>query len=140
MRFVARAACLAVAALVGCGRSEPVLPQPKAPHGGTVVTLPGGLGNAEFVREDVPGTPLQTKLFIYFINSDGKPIAAAPTTATLKLKERRTTPVSFKLSPAADPATVGALASAPFTINGDIAGELTATVGGKPVTVSVNVR
>ncbi len=140
MRFVARAACLAVVALVGCGQSEPVLPQSKAPHGGTVVALPDGLGNAEFVREEVPGTPPQTKLFIYFIDSDGKPIAAAPTDATLKLKERRTTPVSFKPTSGADPATAGALASAPFAINGDIAGELTATVGGKPVTVSVNVR
>ena len=124
------------AALVGCG-PEPAI-GPTAPHGGTLAGLPDGLGRVEVVRREAEGKPDQARLLLYFLDPEGKPIAPAPASATLKPKERRSKPIDFK--PATGTEEAGALESPPIDAVGDVAGELSSTIAGKPVKVSINVR
>jgi hypothetical protein len=132
-------AAVVAATLSGCGRAEPAV-GPSAPHGGTLAGLPDGLGRVEIVRQDVSGKPDQARLVLYFLDPDGKPISPAPTAATLKTRESRGKPIDFKPTSDADPSKAGSLESAPFEAGGDISGELTSTIGGKPVSVMISVR
>ncbi len=138
MRFRHALPAVVAAGLVGCG-PEPVV-VPTAPHGGTLAGLPEGLGRVEVVRQEASGKPDQSRLILYFLGPDGKPIAPAPTAAQLKPKERRAKAIDFKPAGDADPAKAGALESPPLEAVGDIAGELSSTIGGKPVRVTISIR
>jgi hypothetical protein len=133
------AACLLAASLAGCGRSQPSL-SPTAPHGGTLVKLPDAQASAEVVRQDAPDRPGQTRLLVYYYDAGLKPMTPAPTAATLKPKGRGAPPVEFKPTGDSDPARAGELASPSFQADGDVAGELSTTIGGKPVTITINIR
>jgi hypothetical protein len=139
MGFRRAFAAVIIATLAGCGRTEPVI-GPTAPHGGTFAGLPEGLGRVEIVRQEVSGRPDQARLVLYFLDPEGKPITPAPTGASLKTREGRGNAVVFKPSGDADPTKAGGLESPPFGAGGDISGELTSTIGGKPVSVTINVR
>lgn|GEM_PF-6664529 len=130
---------LIAATFAGCSGAEPVL-APPTPHGGTLATLPEGQGELEIVRSEVSGKPAEVRLMLYFLDADNKPITPAPTAATLKLKAPRGKAVNFKPTEDADPSKAGALESASFAAGGDISGELSLTINGKPVKVSMSVR
>jgi hypothetical protein len=129
----------AILAGPGCTRTEPVM-APPPPHGGTLAGLPDGQGKLEIVRQEVPGAPDQARLILYFLDAHDKPLSPAPTAATLALKVPRGKSISFKPAGDADPSKAGSLESPPFATGGDISGELSATIGGKPVKVSIAVR
>ena len=48
--------------------------------------------------------------------------------------------ITFKPAADADPSNAGALESPQIDTSGDIAGELSSTIGGKPVRVPINIR
>ena len=125
--------------LAGCDSPMPVLPPPP-PHGGTAFPLPEGKGFVEAVRQDVQDRPDMTKLVIYFLNADCKPLPSSSTAASFLPKGRRPAPIALKPTGDADPSKAGALASAPFTDPGDIAGTLSATINGTPVSISISIR
>ncbi len=139
MTKIERAACLLAATLAGCGGPPPSL-GPPSPHGGSLFRLTDGRSTVEVVRRDAPDKPGQARLSLYFFDPGLKPKVPGPTVATLKPKERGARPVEFKPTGDADPARAGELAAAPFEAPGDVAGELSATVDGKPVTATINVR
>jgi hypothetical protein len=139
MRFRQSFPAVVAATLASCGPAEPVI-GPTAPHGGTLAGLPDDLGKLEIVRQDVWGKPDQVRLILYFLDPDGKPMTPAPTSAALKPKEPRGQTVGFKPTTDADPSKAGALASTPFATSGDISGELSSIIGGKPISVTITVR
>jgi hypothetical protein len=139
MRFRHAFPAVIAATLAGCGRAEPVI-GPTAPHGGTLAGLPDGLGKLEIVRQDVSGKPDQARLLLYFLDPDGKPMTPAPTVATLKPKEPRGKAIGFKPTSVADPSKAGGLESTLFVTGGDISGELSSTIGGKLISVTITVR
>jgi hypothetical protein len=139
MRKSARAACILAACLAGCGQTQIPL-TPKSPHGGALVKLPDGRAVAEIVRQDTADKPGQTRLLLYYYDAELKPMTAAPTAATLKPKGRGATPVEFKPTGDADPAKAGELASSTFQADGDVAGEISAIIDGKPVAVAISIR
>ncbi len=67
-------------------------------------------------------------------------IAPAPTEATFKGQASGNKPVPLKPVAGSDATQAGGLASEPINDRGEIEGELTATVGGSPVTVPILVR
>ena len=138
MRFRPALSAMLAAGLAGCGAERVVVP--AAPHGGTLVGLPDGLGRVEIVRHGAPDKPDQARLLLYFFGPDDKPITPAPTSATLKPKERQSKAIAFKPAADTDPSNAGALESPLLDTSGDIAGELSSTIGGKPVRVSINIR
>ena len=134
-----RSACLIVAALAGCGSPAPSLGL-KPPHGGTMFALTDPKGSVEVVRQDVADKPGQSRIFLYYYGPELKPMTPTLTVATLKPKERGASLITFKPTGDADPARAGELASDPFPSADDVAGELSATIDGKPTVVNVNVR
>jgi hypothetical protein len=111
-----------------------------APHGGTLVKLPDGRTSAEIVRQDAADRPGQTRLLVYYYDADLKPMAPPPTAATLKPKAKGLAPVELKPTGDPDPAKAGELGSSSFQADGDVAGELSTTIGGKSVTAAISVR
>ena len=120
-------------AIVGCGGGGPA-PGNLPPHGGTLVPLSGagGGGFAEVVRDG-------RRVVVYFLDPDRKPLSPAPSDVRLRLQgaARKTVELSPVDDP--DPAKSGGLAGA-TPDDGDVSGELSARVGGKPVTASINAR
>lgn len=129
---------LVAAALVGCGSGPVVGPTP--PHGGTLAGLPDGLGTVEIVRQDAPGKADESRLLLYFLDPDGKPTTPAPTAATLRPRGPRGKAIDFKPAGDADASKAGALESPPMQAGGDVSGELSSTIDGKPVRVTINIR
>ena len=138
MRFRPALSAMLAAGLAGCGAERVVVP--AAPHGGTLVGLPDGLGRVEIVRHGAPDKPDQARLLLYFFGPDDKPITPAPTSATLEPKGRKGKAIAFKPAADTDPSNAGALESPLLDTGGDIAGELSSTIGGKPVSVPINIR
>jgi hypothetical protein len=132
-------AYLVAASLSGCGHPQAPL-TPSAPHGGILVKLADGRSVAEVVRRDAPDKPGRTQLFVYYYDADLKPMTPAPTAATLKPKGRGARSVELKPTGDPDPSKAGELASDPFEATGDVSGELSATIGGKPVAAVINLR
>jgi hypothetical protein len=123
----------------GCDSPRPILPPPP-PHGGTAFPLPQGKGFVEALRQDVPDKPGLTQLVIFFLDADCKPLASAPTAASFLPKGRKAAPVALKPTGDTDPSKAGALASAPFSDPGDIAGVLSATIDRQSVAISISIR
>jgi hypothetical protein len=125
--------------LAGCDSPRPILP-PAPPHGGTAFPLPQGKGFVEALRQDVPDNPGQTQLVIYFLDVECKPLTSAPTAASFLPKGRRPAPIALNQTGDTDPSKTGALATAPFSDPGDIAGTLSVTIDKKPVSISISIR
>jgi hypothetical protein len=135
MSSIVAAACC----LPGCGRTQIALPPPP-PHGGTAFALPERTGFVEVFRHDDSNQPSQTQLVIYFMNPECKPLPLAPTNVCFQPRGKNASRIAFKLTADSDPATAGGLASATFTNDGDIAGDITAMIGSKPVSIPINIR
>ncbi len=122
--------------LAGCGESQPTL-GPRPPHGGSLFKLSGQPGSVEVVLQDAEGAPGRSRLLLYYLDAEMKPATPAPAAATLTPKGRDAGPVEFK---PVDGAEAGELASLPFPTGGEVVGELTATLNGKPVKAVINVH
>jgi hypothetical protein len=138
-RLFLAAIFLIATSLAGCDSPRPNLP-PAPPHGGTAFPLPQGKGFVEALRQDAPDQPGRTQLVIFFLDADCKPLASAPTAASFLPKGRKAAPVALKPTGDTDPSKAGALASAPFSDPGDIAGVLSATIDRQPVAISISIR
>jgi hypothetical protein len=130
---------LVTVSLVGCGQPTPVLPPPP-PHGGTAFALPEAKGFVEVLRQDTPDHAGQTKLVVYFLDADCKPLSAPPTSASFDPRGRNVATIALTPTADADPSKSGGLASAPFDDPGGITGKLSATIDSKPVSVDIRVR
>jgi hypothetical protein len=113
---------------------------PPPPHGGTTFPLPDGKGFVEALRQDAPDHVGQTRLVIYFLDMECKPLRSAPTAASFRPRGRGAATIALKPIPDAGPSKAGALASTPFEDPGDIAGMLSATIDGKPVSIAISIR
>jgi hypothetical protein len=132
-------ALLGAAVLAGCGQQSLSLPPPP-PHGGTAFSLPEGKGFVEVLRQDVPDQPSQAKLLVYFLDPDCRPLSSTPGAVAFQPRGKKGTKVAFSPAGESDAAKAGALASAPFPDAGDVGGILSATIDGKPISVTVSVR
>ena len=125
---------LLVAAVLGCDGNS--YQAPKTPHGGAVMPLPEKQGAVEFVRRSVEGSGDQVVLVAYFFGADDKPMASPPTSATFTPSLRGAKPVEFK--PSGDGEAT--LTSAPFPAEEEIEGKFSATIGGRPVVIAIQIR
>jgi len=117
--------------LAGCaGDGSHKVPPPA--HGGTLVELPDRKGHVEVVKRDAPGQAKASQVVLYFLNSSSTPMDPPPTAATLKLRGGK--PIDFKS------AEGGSMEAGPIPNLGDLEGELTATIDGKPITVPLGRR
>jgi hypothetical protein len=139
MRAWLTALFFAAASLAGCGRPGPNLPPPP-PHGGTAFPLPDGKGFVEALRQDAPDHAGRTRLVIYFLDVERKPLRPAPTAASFLPRGRRAANVALGPIPDAGPSEAGGLASPPFDEPGDIVGLLSATIESRPVSIAISIR
>jgi hypothetical protein len=139
MRALLSCGILLVLFLVGCD-SQRLVVAPPPPHGGVAFPLPEGNGFVEALRQDSPDQPGTTRLVIYFLDAECKPLPTAPTAASFQPRGRKLAPVALKLTAGADPQKAGELASTSFSDPGDIVGVLSATIVNKPVSVAISVR
>jgi len=130
---------LPVASLAGCSTGPPEI-MPKAPHGGAIVALPGNPNSIEVLRQESPDHPGKARLLVYGLDADLKPLTPAPTSATLKPRGRRVKSLELRPTNDSDPSRAGELATEPFEDPGEVSGELTITIGGKPASVEIGVR
>jgi hypothetical protein len=131
---------LLLAALTGCNPSPPTL-VPKAPHGGSLFALPETTGRVEVVREDDPARPDKVQIVVYFLDEQFQPLEPTPTAVAFQPKTPRNAPaVELKPTVEAEPAKASGLASPPLDNTGPVAGQISATIAGKPVVVPINVR
>jgi hypothetical protein len=142
--------CLAGLGLIGCGNSlpDPVVPSappPKAgPHGGLAYALPDELGYAEIVNEppvEGRGEKVSTSIVVYFLSPDVKQSGKTPSDVKFILKRGKTDSRTLTLK--AEPKSGDSSGqsrfvseSGPFRVE-DLRGDLTASVEGKPVSISV---
>jgi hypothetical protein len=132
--------CLLTATLAGCTPSQPKL-VPTSPHGGTLFVFPEGNGRLEVVREDNPDKPDKVQITVYFLDEAFKPLDPMPTAVSFKPKAPKNAPkVELKPTADADPAKASGLASPPLDNSEPVAGEISATIGGKPITIPINIR
>ena len=132
-------AALILAILAGCDGPPNPKPGPATPHNGSLVALPDGLGFVEILKEADPARRGQSKVVAYFLDPSKNPLAAV-TTVSLKSQASGGKAVDFKPAGDAGPAKAGAMISSSFSDRGEVEGDLTATIGGKPITVPINVR
>jgi hypothetical protein len=130
---------LVAAALAGCGGTQaPIMPQ--APHGGSILTLPDGKGRIEVLRQESPEKAGESRLLVYCLDAEMKPLTPGATAANLKPRGRGGRPLELKPTNNPDPSRSGELASEPFKEPGEVSGELTLTIGDRPVTLAIGVH
>jgi hypothetical protein len=140
---------LASGVFVGCGETPPQIPgdlnqQKIGPHQGVAYPLPDDLGYAEVVNEPEPETrgTTSTALVVYFLDPPAKAsLATLPTNVTfqLALGNGKAQTVALKAVPKAeDPVGSGRFASdlGPYRL-AELRGDLTATISGKPIKISL---
>ena len=137
---LARLLAISIASiLAGCSQPQAPL-SPRAPHGGMLFSLPDATGSVEVARQAVADKPGVTRLYLYCLDADMKPMTPSPTAAALKSRGRGARSFDFKPSSDSDPSKAGALESPDLPDQGDIDGELSVTINGKPVTLSIGIR
>ena len=135
LRLALLPALLGASGLVGCSPTQAPL-TPQAPHGGMIFDLPGGAGSVEVVRRLIADQPGRIRPCLYYLDAAMNPMTPPPTVATLKFRGRKGGSVEFQ-----PPSTQAGMLEGPNMPDaGDIEGELTATVDGKPAAVSISVR
>jgi hypothetical protein len=139
MRFAHLLAILIASTLAGCSR-PPTSLSPRTPHGGMIFALTDAPGSVEVVRQTAADKPGVTRLYLYWLDAEMKPMTPAPTLATLKTRGRGTRSFDFKPSSESDPSKAGALVSPDLPDQGDIDGELSVTMNGKSVALSISIR
>jgi hypothetical protein len=144
-RTARRILAAAVLAAAGCS-AEPAPQAPavvKGPHDGTTLRLPDDQGFAEIVNEPEPSGRSRdetTALVVYFLQADGKtPISPAPSDVKFEAKSGKQAAKTLAL--AAEPKSDDAAGAARFATKpgpyslADLRGRLSASVGGKDVSV-----
>jgi hypothetical protein len=139
MRLVYLFAVLVATILGGCAANQTPI-SPRTPHGGMLLALPDSPNSIEIVRQEVVGKPDSSRLILFYLDADQKPLTPAPTAATLKLRGRGARSIDFKPSSETDPSRAGGLESAEIPERGGIDGELSTNVNGKSVALAVSVR
>ena len=144
-RVIARTGLLIGLALAGwgCGPSNTsTLPATvTATHNGTVLPLPEGQGYVELlVESDKPnatGKGVKGRVVAYFLNKDGNgPVSPAPTDVTYLFDGGK----SYTMTPLAGSVGGFQTEAGPFPPGRELSGELSATLDGKPVKVTVATR
>jgi hypothetical protein len=129
----------------GCGSSTPTAgPNIAAAHGGNVLALPGGKGYVEFLVEAVGGAAKsknqKSQAVAYFLKVDGSgPLDPAPSDVTFTPEGGS----AVTLKPDGSGSKAGRFASEPgltLLAGREVAGELSASVGGEVVKVTVLAR
>jgi hypothetical protein len=123
---------LLLAGLAGCEQAVP--PGTKTPHDGTLVVLPDNQGFVEVLKRTDPSKEGQTQVVFFFLDESRKPMKPAPDTANLKLQTAGARPI--ELAPGDESSMVGP--ASPDA--GEVSGTLSATVGGKSITVPIRAR
>jgi hypothetical protein len=84
--------------------------------------------------------PGATRLVVYFMDSERKPLRSAPTGASFHPRGKKAARLS--LTPAGDPkpSSIGGLASPAFADQGEITGTLSATIDGEPLSIAISIR
>jgi hypothetical protein len=113
---------------------------PPPPHGGTAFPLPDGKGFVEALRQDAPAHADRTRLVVYFLDVERKPLRPAPTAASFLPRGRKATKLALEPIPDSGPSEAGGLSSPPFDEPGDIVGLLSATIESKPVSIAISIR
>jgi len=144
--------------LIGCSQDVPAPSVPvgttSGPHGGIAVPLPHGAGYAEILLEKegpskgkarVAARGVKPRFAVFFLNADRNgPASPAPSEAQLKvnLPTGSTASVALSASPKADDAVGSArFLSEPGDYDYDeLFGELSATLGGQPSSVTFALR
>jgi len=129
---------LVVGMLSGCGGGPPSTSNagPPPPHSGNLKTMPGGKGYVEIVKKDAPSStaPMTGEVSFYFLKEDGAtPYSPAPSTGTLTVGKKKVT-----LQPAGD--GLATPNGPPLFAKGDVDGNLSVELDGKPVTIPLGVR
>jgi hypothetical protein len=139
MKLIHSLVILTVSLLAGC--TQPQAPLSRiAPHGGMLIGLPDTTGSVEVARQAVADKVGITRLYLYGLDADMKPMTPMPTAASLKSRGRGGKSFDFKPSSDTDPSKVGSLESPDLPDQGDIVGELSVTINGKPVTLPISIR
>ncbi len=131
---------LAAGLIAGCGGNNGALstsnPGKPTPHGGSVVSLPGGKGYVEIVKKaDVPkeGNVIG-ELQFFFLKDDFSTEEKAPTSGSLKVTKGQNITLLVKEGGLSTP-------SGPALFAGkDPDGTLTAEIDGKTVIVPLGLR
>jgi hypothetical protein len=128
----------------GCGSGTPPAgPNVAATHGGNLLTLPGGKGFVEFVVEG-PATKAEknpkSQVIVYFLKADGSgPLDTTPSDVSFTPEGGS----SISLKPAPDASKTGRFESDPgqsLAAGREVSGELSASVAGESVKVSIVAR
>jgi hypothetical protein len=139
MKFAHLLAISTASILAGCSQPQAPL-SPRTPHGGMVFTLPDAPGSVELARQAVAEKPGITRLYLYGLDADMKPMTPMPTAVSLKSRGRGGKSFDFKPSSDPDPSKAGSLESPDLPDQGNVDGELSVTINGKPVTLSISIR
>jgi hypothetical protein len=123
----------------GCDQSRSVLPPPP-PHGGTAFALPQGNGFVEVLKQDAPEQPGQTRLVIYFMDTERKPLRSAPAGVSFHPRGKKAPRISLTPTSDSEPSTASGLASALFADPGELIGSLSAKIDGEPLSIAISVR
>ena len=131
-------------AVGGCsgGVTPATAPTVTAAHGGALTPLSGGAGYVEIVTEAESKVTkaARGRIIVYFVNADGSaPPSPAPTDVTYTDESRK----PYKLEPKTDAAFKGAKFESepgPFNPGKGLSGELSASMGGSPVKLSLSTR
>jgi hypothetical protein len=87
MNKLFRVGCLTLIGVwSGCGGGSPTSsPETTAPHGGTLIRLPGGQGMVEVVKKASPSKsqPVTAEVSFYFLKDANTPYSPAPSAGTL---------------------------------------------------------
>jgi hypothetical protein len=123
----------------GCEQSRSVLPPPP-PHGGTAFPLPHGNGFVEVLRQDAPEQPGQTRLVIYFMDTERKPLRSAPASASFQPRGKKAAKIALTPTRDSEPSNASGLASAVVADPGEWIGTLSAKIDGEPLSIAIGIR
>jgi hypothetical protein len=138
MSIIARYTGLVLAALLaaGCGGQGATSdPGPPTPHGGELISLPGGKGFVEVVKKagSTSKAPSIAEVSFYFHKTMTTPYSPAPTSGSLTIGKK-----TISLQSSGD-ALVTPSAAAPL-MKGDLDGVLSVELDGKPTAIPLGVR
>lgn len=142
------ATVLLAAPLAGCShRSSGTFPTEPPPHGGMLLTLPGGRGFAELLVEQPPARSgkdagRDAVIVAYFLQGDRKsPLEPAPKDVRVAVASGPQVPLTPRPHPE-DPSKAGQFASGvgKYGESGALSGELHADLGGEAVDLPFAIR
>jgi hypothetical protein len=94
----------------------------------------------EILKQDAPEQPGQTRLAIYFMDSELKPLRSAPTSASFQPRAKKGARIPLTPTGDSEPSDAGGLASARFADPGEVTGTLSALIDGEPLSIAISIR